>query len=95
MTNFLLTVTCPARRGIVAAMRRSSRKRQSPDRNAFKLLSRRHCLLGVESPSEGHASHFQREIRPRMTRPMVRKPCIWSLMCTSVTGTSLSSSLRA
>ena len=31
----------------------------------------------------------------RMTRPMVRKPCIWSLMCTSVTGTSLSSSLRA
>ena len=31
----------------------------------------------------------------RMTRPMVRKPCIWSLICTSVTGTPLSSSLRA
>ena len=37
-----------------------SRQGQSTERNAFKLLCRRHRLLGVESPSERHASHFQR-----------------------------------
>ena len=36
---------------------------QSPERNAFKLLCRRCRLFGIESSSEGHASHFQREVR--------------------------------
>src|SRR6478609_354761 len=56
----LLNDTISARNFNVSSV---SREGQSPERNAFKLLCRRRRLLGVEGPSEGHASHFQRELR--------------------------------